>query len=685
MDERRRQNIAYEYLCHLEEAKRWMEVCLVEELPPTTELEEGLRNGVYLAKLAKFFAPKMVSEKKIYDVEQTRYKKSGLHFRHTDNTVQWLRAMESIGLPKIFYPETTDVYDRKNIPRMIYCIHALSLYLFKLGIAPQIQDLLGKVDFTEEEISNMRKELEKYGIQMPSFSKIGGILANELSVDEAALHAAVIAINEAIEKGIAEQTIVTLRNPNAVLTLVDDDLAQEYQKELWEAKKRKEENARMKNNCISEEERDAYEELLTQAEIQGNINKVNRLAAVDHINAVIREGDPENTLLALKKPEAQLPAVYPFAASMYQNELSHLQKQNAMNYLAHEELLIAVEMLSAVALLNQALESNDLLSVQNQLRSPTIGLNNLDETYVERYANALLSLKLEVLSQGQDNLSWNEIQNCIDMVNIEIQEENDRLVAVGYINEAIDEGNPLKTLDSLLLPTAKINYVDPGLAQHYQDVLSYAKSQKFMDSESASKVLWLDEIQHAVDEANMDKDKAKQWVTLVVDVNQCLERETPGDILSVLKSSVCNPNDIIPECADRCYDALAKAKEKKSERVSTEEGPWLKLTLQDKYDYYYNVDSKESSWVTPASCLFKESWLMAKEIEDIIEEVTANYIREKMWSASEDLLLRFEATSSGARLRKEYEARKSFLYEQEEHVVKIQVCELPTTSYSRLS
>lgn len=32
----------------------------------------------------------------------------------------------------------------------------------------------------------MRSELEKYGIQMPAFSKIGGILANELSVDEAA-------------------------------------------------------------------------------------------------------------------------------------------------------------------------------------------------------------------------------------------------------------------------------------------------------------------------------------------------------------------------------------------------------------------------------------------------------------------------------------------------------------------
>lgn len=53
---------------------RWMEACVEEELPPTTELEEGLRNGVYLGKLAKFFAPKMVSEKKIYDRDQTRYK-----------------------------------------------------------------------------------------------------------------------------------------------------------------------------------------------------------------------------------------------------------------------------------------------------------------------------------------------------------------------------------------------------------------------------------------------------------------------------------------------------------------------------------------------------------------------------------------------------------------------------------
>ena len=58
--------------------------------------------------------------------------------------------------------------------------------LVPASISVAFTDFFGGGSFSEEEISNMRKELEKYGIQMPSFSKIGGILANELSVDEAA-------------------------------------------------------------------------------------------------------------------------------------------------------------------------------------------------------------------------------------------------------------------------------------------------------------------------------------------------------------------------------------------------------------------------------------------------------------------------------------------------------------------
>nr|XP_009922701.1 PREDICTED: ras GTPase-activating-like protein IQGAP2 isoform X1 [Haliaeetus albicilla] len=668
MDERRRQNIAYEYLCHLEEAKRWMEVCLEEELPPTTELEEGLRNGVYLAKLAKFFAPNVVSDKKIYDVEQARYKRSGLHFRHTDNTVQWLRAMESIGLPKIFYPETTDVYDRKNIPRMIYCIHALSLYLFKLGLAPQIQDLLGKVDFTEEEISNMRKELEKYGIQMPSFSKIGGILASELSVDEAALHAAVIAINEAIERRRAEQTIATLRNPNAMLLNVDEELAQDYQNELFEAKRRKESNARLKvvNGTISEEERDVYEELLTQAEIQGNINKIN---TVDNINTAIRNSDPSKTLVALMKPEAQLPVVHSFAAAVYQTELFNLQQQNAVNYLAHDELSIAVEMLSAVVLLNQALENKDILMIKNHLRNPCIGFNNLEEESFQRYADTLLSIKSEASSQGQDYLSWNDIQNCIDMVTMQIQEENERIIAVGHINEAIDQGNPEKTLEALLLPTAKLQDVRPVNARHYQDVLYHAKAQKCKESQDESELLWLDEIQKGISDANNNIKEAAILAVGTSMINKSLEKGDSQPILMILQSKF--GLRVIPECAETYFRNLSEAKNLKTVE-GFNESPWIKLVMKNMYDYYYNAETEEGTCVAPEGVVPKTSWLTGEEIQSIVGQVTADYNREQLWLANESLIVQLQARARGFLVRKNYQERKAYLQNQEPSAIKIQ-------------
>lgn len=59
---------AYEYLCHVGEAQQWIEGCLQEELPfGITEMEEGLRNGVVLAKLCQHFQGEKVV-RKIYEV-----------------------------------------------------------------------------------------------------------------------------------------------------------------------------------------------------------------------------------------------------------------------------------------------------------------------------------------------------------------------------------------------------------------------------------------------------------------------------------------------------------------------------------------------------------------------------------------------------------------------------------------
>ena len=61
---------------------RWMEACLKEELPETTELEEALRNGVFLAKLGNFFSPETVPLRKIFDKDFKVLNVSNIHNRN---------------------------------------------------------------------------------------------------------------------------------------------------------------------------------------------------------------------------------------------------------------------------------------------------------------------------------------------------------------------------------------------------------------------------------------------------------------------------------------------------------------------------------------------------------------------------------------------------------------------------
>ncbi|XP_061906886.1 ras GTPase-activating-like protein IQGAP2 [Entelurus aequoreus] len=757
MDERRRQNIAYEYLCHLEEAKQWMEACLEEDLPPTTELEEGLRNGVYLGKLANFFAPKMVSVKRIYDKDQARYKSKGLHFRHTDNTVQWLRAMESVGLPKIFYPETTDVYDRKNMPKVVYCIHALSLYLYKLGIAPQIQDLLGKVAFTEEEISNMRSELEKYGIQMPAFSKIGGILANELSVDEAALHAAVFAINEAVDRDQASVTMTALKNPNAMLRNTGDDLAQDYQDMLSQAKTQKRDLSSGNYSLVSTEERDVYEELLTQQEIQSCIDFVNiqaavrqvnhavciqdeaallaalrskalallgvqdtnrswyleqfavycqhkakdegkavlvdkeeiqrvvnscndfaeaerrKLEAVSSINTAIRLGDASETAEELMNPEAQLTIVYPTAANLYQDELFSLQLQGGRAGLSHEELSVAVEMLSAVAVLNEVLDTKDPQAVIEQLTDSPLGFTNMDQEYLNRYADTLIEERVETLTKRQEFLTWNDVQKCIDEVNIKVQEEHERIIAIAEINEALNSGDHQQTLAALLLPTAKLSGVNPATAKHYHDILHYTKLHICQTSGDESAVLWLDQIQEAIHQANKDEEEALTMARALADINKMVTEGDSQNTLQALQSPNAGLRSLLSECADTYQSELAVRQTKKAAEGSAD-SVWLKHCINDRNDYYYNLETGQGIWEEPEKFEHNCGHLSKEEIQSVVSCVTAEYNREQLWLANELFVTRLQARIRGFLRRRKHAQRMEYLRQQEPHAIKLQAC-----------
>ncbi|KAG2156042.1 ras GTPase-activating protein [Suillus clintonianus] len=164
---------AYEYLCHVGEAQQWIEGCIGEELGfGVVEMEEGMRNGVVLARLVRVF--KGEGGFRIYEARK-------LNFRHSDNINHFFVFVREVGLPEGFIFELTDLYEKKNFPKVIYCIHALSHLLARRGLAECIGDLLGQLQFSDDQLQKTQKGLTDAGIPMPNFGNVGRELAKEIN------------------------------------------------------------------------------------------------------------------------------------------------------------------------------------------------------------------------------------------------------------------------------------------------------------------------------------------------------------------------------------------------------------------------------------------------------------------------------------------------------------------------
>ncbi|KAM5540380.1 hypothetical protein V8D89_005838 [Ganoderma adspersum] len=165
---------AYEYLCHVGEAKEWIEGCLGEELPyGVVEMEEQLRNGIALARLVRVFQGEG-AVRRIYEAPK-------LDFRHSDNINHFFLLVRHVGLPEGFIFELTDLYEKKNFPKVIYCIHALSHLLARRGLARRIGNLVGQLQFSDDQLQRTQKGLKEAGVPMPNFGNVGRELAKEIN------------------------------------------------------------------------------------------------------------------------------------------------------------------------------------------------------------------------------------------------------------------------------------------------------------------------------------------------------------------------------------------------------------------------------------------------------------------------------------------------------------------------
>ena len=194
-DSERASQQAYRYLCYVQEAKQWIESVLETSLDCSVgDFEARLQNGIILAKLARHFCPNVV--KRIHDPDGLR----PLEFRHSDNTNYFFRALRELDFPSYFVFELVDLYDRKNMPRVIYCLHVLSRFLSRARLAPAIQPAL-TAEFDEEDVLRTQNALDPL-LNMPAFENIEDAL-NAVHEEQVTETCAL----DVVEEGAASQDI----------------------------------------------------------------------------------------------------------------------------------------------------------------------------------------------------------------------------------------------------------------------------------------------------------------------------------------------------------------------------------------------------------------------------------------------------------------------------------------------
>ncbi|KAG2377603.1 hypothetical protein C9374_009119 [Naegleria lovaniensis] len=184
---------AYEFLLRQEEAKRWIEDMLDEQIffedlddeQVSEELKQGynysksssnlekaearnidffdqLRDGTILCRLAEVFSDKGTMKNFHKNVKMN----SPLAFMMaTDNINNFQDCCDKINFPRFYQFSIPDLWERKNITKVVHCIHALAHFLWRSGkidASKRIQDLSKSgIQFSRARLDKVEQEFKR--------------------------------------------------------------------------------------------------------------------------------------------------------------------------------------------------------------------------------------------------------------------------------------------------------------------------------------------------------------------------------------------------------------------------------------------------------------------------------------------------------------------------------------------
>ena len=206
----------YEYLCRIMALKNWLETVLQESITQKpAELISYIRNGIHLAKLANVI---LNSQKTVFTND------SKLQFRHTENINRFFQLLDYLNVPDLFRFELTDLYDAKNVPKVWFCLHAMSYMLNKMEPSyPQVENLVHRVDFSGEEIRTANRAL--VGAGLPNFSSADTSDSSPLKAGQSSYMNRALASSNKLQplKGFKAEKKIDNENPFMERSVANDD------------------------------------------------------------------------------------------------------------------------------------------------------------------------------------------------------------------------------------------------------------------------------------------------------------------------------------------------------------------------------------------------------------------------------------------------------------------------------
>lgn len=344
----------------------------------------------------------------------------------------------------------------------------------------------------------MSRELQRYGIKMPVFQKIGGILSSNIEGDAAALHAAIININNALD--LDDSVKSSLLNPAAQLKHVLPHLVTMYHTVLQHAKKLKIQNtlSRSMNDSYTP---DVYDELLTQAEIQGYVLNLNTSCAVNEIVKAIESNDDQKLFDEINYPWLQLKNLVKSNSNFYLNLLSkiNIDHTKILNFADCNKLLQSIinegnSRAQAYDFIQESVHNvNESLDTDNceKLYNALINLGKYSQIKVEKFSIPLFheELKLNKLENG-NVLSFDDILNSSRI-----------LSSTSRISKVLDSGNHFTLWEALNDAQLELIGLRFNACQEYQQALKMVRKAK-QQAGFPCTLLTLPDIQDCIDEVN---------------------------------------------------------------------------------------------------------------------------------------------------------------------------------------